>query len=202
MSDAASGRRQRGTPGGANIGNSGSSGKRHLTSASILAPARMWGCHQSRECPILSPTSVKGVADEPGIGRGRVAVALCLASPLCAQSAEQAVKQTNDQLLVAAKAVDKATYAKIAGDDLRWVGSDGLVLSKAQRIAQLQGGSSDRIFRDTDVKVYGTVAVLLCRSDWTANGKKMSERVQRVYVNRGGQWQLVSHSATPLDPTK
>jgi hypothetical protein len=43
---------------------------------------------------------------------------------------------------------------------------------------------------------------LLCRTDWTTNGKKMSERVQRVFVNRSGQWQLVSHSATPMDPAK
>jgi hypothetical protein len=52
------------------------------------------------------------------------------------------------------------------------------------------------------VKVYGETAVALLRSDWTAEGKKMSERVQRVFVKHGGQWQSVSHSATPMDPAK
>jgi hypothetical protein len=59
-----------------------------------------------------------------------------------------------------------------------------------------------RTFRDTAVKVYGTTAVVILRSDWTENGRKRSGRVQRVFVNRGGQWQLVSHSATPMDAAK
>lgn len=57
-----------------------------------------------------------------------------------------------------------------------------------------------RTFRDVDVEVYGSAAVLFGRSDWMANGRKLSERVQRVFVNRNGQWQLVSHSATPMAP--
>jgi hypothetical protein len=62
--------------------------------------------------------------------------------------------------------------------------------------------STGRIFRDSDVKAYGNVAAPLCRSDWTNNVKKMSKRVRGVFVKRQGQWQLVSHSVTPLDPDK
>jgi hypothetical protein len=48
----------------------------------------------------------------------------------------------------------------------------------------------------------GDTAVVLLRSDWTANVQRLSERVQRVFVKRGGQWQMVSHSATPMGPAK
>lgn len=134
---------------------------------------------------------------------GVVVVVLLGVANTFTQSTEQAVQRVNAALLEAAGAGDKAAYSKLAADDLRWVQSDGSVLTKSQRVALLTGRRTvGRIFRDTDVKVYGTTAVLLCRSDWTANGRKMSERVQRVFVNRGGQWLLVSHSTTPMDPAK
>jgi ketosteroid isomerase-like protein len=122
---------------------------------------------------------------------------------LLAQSVEQAVKQANDALLAASSKGDSAAYGKLIGDDLRWVDSDGTVFTKAQRLTQIKAPStSGRTFRDLDVKSYGNTAVAIFRSDWTVSGKKMSERVQRVFVNRNGQWQLVSHSTTPMDPSK
>lgn len=44
---------------------------------------------------------------------------------LFAQSAEQAVTQVNSALLTASSKGDKDAYAKLVGDDLRWVQPDG-----------------------------------------------------------------------------
>jgi len=137
---------------------------------------------------------------------GVVAFVLLATVGTIAQSlAEQEVRKANDGILAAAASGDQAAYTKLLGDDLRWIDGDGRPSSKAERIKDLTPAADrltlpgDRIFHDVDVKVYGTTAVLMCRSDWTdAAGLKKSQIVHRVFVNRGGQWQMVSHSPTPL----
>ena len=126
---------------------------------------------------------------------------LCVFAPasLSAQTTEQDIRKLNEALLVAAAKADKAAYAQLAADDLRWVGADGLVLTKAERISRLVAPSnSGRTFRDMDIKVYGDLAVMVGRSDWKDNGKPLSERVLRVYTKRNGRWLLLNHAATPL----
>ena len=129
-------------------------------------------------------------------------VALCLAHPVYGQSPEEQVTKTNEQILVAAQKRDIAAYTKLTGDDLRWIQADGSVITKARRLSDLKttppATANSRTFTDTDVKVYGNTAVLVCRSDYDRDGKRMAERVHRVFVNRNGSWVLVSHSATPL----
>ena len=129
------------------------------------------------------------------MGRMVTASAIILVTTIgvFAQSAEQDVRKAHDALLAAAEAGDKATYAKFAADDLRWLNADGMIQSKAQRIAGLGGGGTPK-FSEIDIKVYGDTAVMLARADFP-DGRK--QRTHRVFVKRGGQWQLVSHSATP-----
>ena len=136
---------------------------------------------------------------------GVVALVVMATVGMVAQSAEQEVRQANDAVLAAAQAGDEVAYTKLLADDLRWIDGDGRLSSKTERLSSLTPSRdrltppSDRIFRDVDVKVYGTIAVLPCRSDWTDGaGLKRSQIVHRVFVSRRGQWQLLSHSPTPL----
>jgi ketosteroid isomerase-like protein len=132
-----------------------------------------------------------------------VGVIVCLfGTPLLAQSAEQEIRTVNQSILAAAGKADKAAYAPLMADDLRWVGADGVVLAKDQRLAQLVAPSSaGRIFRDEDIKVYGDIAVVVLRSDWKVDGKPMSERVLRVFAKRSGRWQLLNHAAVVMPVT-
>jgi ketosteroid isomerase-like protein len=112
-----------------------------------------------------------------------------------AQSAESEVRKANDQLLAVAQAGDSAAYAKFLSDDLRWVGPEGVIQSKAQRLAAVAKRLEVPKSSEVDVKVYGETAVMLARIEF-ANGDR--GRVHRVFVKRGGQWQLASHSGTPM----
>jgi hypothetical protein len=120
--------------------------------------------------------------------------------------AEQEVRQANDEILSAAATGDKAAYTRLLGDDLRWIDGNGRQSSKGERIAGLispgdRPAPSTRTFRDVDVKVYGTTAILFMTSDFLDRERVMqSQIVHRVFMKRSGQWQLVSHSPTPLTP--
>ena len=121
-------------------------------------------------------------------------------------TAEQEVRRANDEILLAVVAGDKAAYTRLLGDDLRWIDGNGRQSSKAERIAGLispadRGAPPTRTFRDVDVKVYGTTAILFMTSDFLDRDRVMqSQIVHRVFMNPHGQWQLVSHSPTPLAP--
>jgi hypothetical protein len=121
------------------------------------------------------------------------ALVLVMTLGALAQSAEQEVLKVNDALRAAEETGDKASYAKMVSDDLRWVTVDGVMMSKADRLARM-GGKPPK-FSELDVKVYGDTAVLMGRLEFP-DGRK--GRNHRVFVKRSGQWQLVSHSATPV----
>jgi len=76
--------------------------------------------------------------------------------------------------------------------------------SKTERIAGLvtpndHAAPPTRTFRDVDVKVYGTTAILVLASDFLdSDGVMQSQILHRVFMNRNGQWQLVTHSPTPV----
>ena len=124
-------------------------------------------------------------------------VALTMSVGVLAQSAEQELIKVNDALAEAARDGGKAAYGKLLGDDLRWINAIGVLHNKTQRSAQLGGaGGGPRRFREREVKIYGDTAVLTEVAEFADR----SQRGHRVFVKRGGQWQLVSHSATRIDP--
>jgi len=127
----------------------------------------------------------------------------CFIQYAYAQSPEEQIQKVNETILAAAQKRDVAAYTKLAGDDLRWIRADGTVANKTQRLADLKTGqgATTRTFTETDVKVYGNVAVLICRSDYGPADKRQAERVHRVFANRNGAWVLISHSATQLSGT-
>ena len=133
-----------------------------------------------------------------------VFVLLTVTRVMAQVTAEQEVRRANDEILLAAAAGDKAAYTRLLGDDLRWIDGNGRLSSKAERLAGLippgdRPAPPTRTFRDVDVKVYGTTAILFVTSDFLdSDGVMQSQIVHRVFMNRNGQWQLVSHSPTPL----
>ena len=125
-----------------------------------------------------------------------VLAAIVMSVAVLAQSAEREVNEVVDALVVATKAGDKAAASKLIADDLRWIDITGALQNKTQRLALLAPGGGPPGFRDRDVKIYGDTAVVI----EVAEGADRSLRVHRVFVKRGGQWQLVSFSATFIDP--
>ena len=122
-----------------------------------------------------------------------VLAAIVMSVAVLAQSAEQEVSEVVDALAAATRAGDKAAVSKLIADDLRWIDIvTGALQNKTQRLALLVPGGGPTRLRDRDVKIYGDTAVVIevaVRSLW----------VHRVFVKRGGHWQLVSFSATVID---
>jgi ketosteroid isomerase-like protein len=126
-----------------------------------------------------------------------VLAAIVMSVAMFAQSAEQEVSEVIDALAVATRAGDKAAASKLIADDLRWIDPlTGALQDKARRLALLVPGGGPPRLRDRDVKAYGDTAVVM----EVADVADRSLRVHRVLVKRGGQWQLVSFSATFIDP--
>jgi len=116
-------------------------------------------------------------------------------STLTAQSQEDAIRKAEKAMVDANKTGDRAAYQRLYADDLHWLGSDGQLLNKQQRIAQVTPNPAFNRDFQTEIKVYGEVAVETGTMAYTQNGEKHADRVLRVYIDRNGQWQLLSHAA-------
>ncbi len=120
-------------------------------------------------------------------------------------NAEQEVTQLTDQYIAALKGKDTAALARIWGDDLTFINPGGVVLTKEQRLADIQSGANrfDSLeASDRTVKVYGDVAVMtsLTTMKGQYGGQEASGqyRVTNVFARRGGAWQIVSLQMTPI----
>ena len=134
-----------------------------------------------------------------------IATAFCclLSASAVAQSPEDRVKAANQAIMAAGLKGDADGVGRLLADDLRWIRSTGVLLSKSQFVATINPGigRSKRTFTEERVAVHGDIAVLVCRSDFVSpQGEPRSERVLRVFVKRGAQWLLLSHAASPLVP--
>lgn len=125
-----------------------------------------------------------------------------LSAPALAQSTEDRVKAANQAIMAAGLKGDAQGVARLLADDLRWIRSTGVLLSKPQFVATINPGlaNSKRTFTEESVAVHGDIAVLVCRSDFVMQGEPRAERVLRVFIRRGGEWLLLSHAASPLAP--
>lgn len=120
-------------------------------------------------------------------------------------NAEQEVTQLTDQYIAALKAKDTAALERIWGDDLTFINPGGVVLTKTQRLADIQSGANrfDSLeASERTVKVYGDVAVMtsLTTMKGQYGGQEASGqyRVTNVFARRGGAWQIVSLQMTPI----
>ena len=120
-------------------------------------------------------------------------------------NAEQEVTQLTDQYIAALKGKDTVALERIWGDDLTFINPGGVVLTKAQRLADIQSGANrfDSLeASDRTVRVYGDVAVMtsLTTMKGQYGGQEASGqyRVTNVFARRGGAWQIVSLQMTPI----
>jgi ketosteroid isomerase-like protein len=125
-----------------------------------------------------------------------------------AGNAEQELTQLTDQYIAALKGKDTAALELIWADDLTFVTPGGAVLTKAQRLADIQSGATrfDSLeASDRTVRVYGDAAVMtsLTTMKGQYGGQEASGqyRVTNVFAKRGGGWQIVSLQMTPIATT-
>ena len=100
-----------------------------------------------------------------------------------AQSPEEQVKAANQAVLAAGLKGDAEGVGRLLADDLWWIRSTGVLLSKPQFVATINPGigQSRRTFTEESVAVHGQMAVLVCRSDFMVQGEPRAERVLRVF---------------------
>ena len=120
-------------------------------------------------------------------------------------SADQAVRQAEEQRCEALTHGDIATVERIMSDDSTYTHSSGETQNKAAFVGDLKSGK--RVYKelkedDVQVRVYGNTAVLTARTDLHVMnaGKDLQfpMRITVVYVNAGGQWRMVTYQSTRL----
>jgi ketosteroid isomerase-like protein len=121
------------------------------------------------------------------------------------KSAEDAVKQADQQVADAVMKNDLATLERILGDDLTYSHSTGRVETKAQFIGVLKSGEmkyESVQMRDASVRLYGNTAILtgspMMKTNYKGQASTADLKVLRVYMKRGGVWKLVAHQSTRL----
>ena len=121
-----------------------------------------------------------------------------------ATSAEQAVRQHDDQRIHAQIAADTIALRRIYADDFLGIGPTGVVRNKAQVIADFT--SHELTYKsittaDVRVRIYGSTAVETGRSTMIGidKGKAVprDNRFTRVWVLKEGRWQLVANHYSP-----
>jgi ketosteroid isomerase-like protein len=120
-------------------------------------------------------------------------------------NAEQEVTQLTDQYIAALKGKDAAALERIWADDLTFINPGGAMLTKAQRLADIQSGANrfDSLeVSDRTVRVYGDTAVMTSlttmKGQYGGQDASGQYRVTNVFARRGGGWQIVSLQMTPI----
>ena len=122
------------------------------------------------------------------------------ARPRAATRAEQAVQQQDKERIHAQITADSIALRRIYADDFVGIGPTGVVRNQADVIADFT--SHARTYQsittaDVRVRVYGTTAVQTGRSSMVGQdrGKTVprENRFTRVWVMKGGRWQLVAN---------
>ena len=124
---------------------------------------------------------------------------LSLAQPKASAGAEQAVMRIERELLNALLKGDPSANQRYLADTYTFTGPDGTVENKTQSIADLKSGDlklQNASLDGAKVQVYGDTAIVTYSSDdkGTYKGKDISGKTRwtDVFVNRGGQWQVVA----------
>ena len=117
--------------------------------------------------------------------------------------AEQEIRVLLDELAAAHLRGDADALDRLRADDIVFTTADGRALEKAE----MQGAQGDLVLPmyvhdDVRVRVYGDAAVATgrIRSEGTFRGQPRGGRTRfrRVFVRRGGRWQLVANQLTPI----
>ena len=128
-------------------------------------------------------------------------------APVDTKTAGQEVKQMIEQYRNALTKKDTAALERIWADDYTFINAHGVVVTKAERLANLKSGATslDTIVTDPDMKirVYGSdVAIAISRVTIKGqySGKATSGQFQSsiVFAKTPSGWQLVCNQITPV----
>lgn len=122
-----------------------------------------------------------------------------------AASAEQAVRQQDEQRILAQISADTTALRRIYADDFLGIGPTGVVRNKTEVIADFTSHElTYQSIKTTDVRVriYGNTAVETGRSTMIGRDKGRAvprdNRFTRVWVVKEGRWQLVANHYSPM----
>jgi ketosteroid isomerase-like protein len=127
--------------------------------------------------------------------------------PADTKTAEQEVKQMIEQYTTALTRKDTAALERIWADDYTFINASGVVVTKAERLANLKSGATnlDTIEMDPDMKIRvygGDVAIAINRVTLKGqySGKPTSGQFQSsiVFAKTPSGWQLVCNQITPV----
>ena len=123
------------------------------------------------------------------------------------KTVEQEVRQMIEQYRTALTKKDTAALERIWADDYTFINAHGVVVTKAERLANLKSGATslDTIVTDPDMKIRvygGDVAVAINRVTLKGqySGKATSGQFQAsiVFAKMPTGWQLVCNQITPV----
>jgi ketosteroid isomerase-like protein len=127
-------------------------------------------------------------------------------APLAA--ADQELRAAESQLTAALSSVDVDQLGRIWADDFVSTMADGHVVSGKSRLAALRAKKPEAgklvisSNEQVDVRAYGDWAVVLVRSSWIADGKRVGDPYQatHVWAKREGVWRLVAAHISQVTP--
>jgi len=128
-------------------------------------------------------------------------------APVDTKTAGQEVKQMIEQYRNALTKKDTAALERIWADDYTFINAHGVVVTKAERLANLKSGATslDTIVTDPDMKIRvygGDVAIAISRVTIKGqySGKATSGQFQSsiVFAKTPSGWQLVCNQITPV----
>jgi len=127
----------------------------------------------------------------------RLAIALCIslliATPLSAQSAS--LRKAFDARNAAVRAGAGKEWRKYATDDFSMTRPDGTVITKEQRVAEIEGHPLTTLApAEVQWRVYGDAAIETSRV--TPQGKPA--RLIVVWVRQGKNWKVAAAQFTPI----
>ena len=129
------------------------------------------------------------------------------ARPAADASRAAEVLKTDDARIRARAAGNTGTLSRIYADDYSLITAEGVVRSKQDQIGELKSGKlhfAPLVPRERKVRLFGDTALVISRDPAAIvrNGQQIGGdlRMIRVYVRRGGRWQLVSAQATRVAP--
>jgi hypothetical protein len=120
--------------------------------------------------------------------------------------AEQEVVDVDRELKDASVRGDVATLDRIWAPDVMFIGNDGRIWNKTERLEDFRSRNrtygSERML-DFHIRVYQATAIVAF-TDWVEgmrDGRSFKTRsfLTRVYMNRGGLWQLVHQQSALLE---
>lgn len=119
--------------------------------------------------------------------------------------AEQAVRQTLDELYAALGRNDAAALDRIYADDYTLVNEEGVITAKAPRLAAIKSGEmkyESISFVDPVIRVHGETAVATYRVSVKARSKNQDINapvfVTATFVKTKGGWKLLAAQATRI----